>query len=67
MDGIEGQTIHMENEKLNRINELARLAKERKLSRRDLCEHGFDGQVYAHAVSDALGIRQVFPSVPSLP
>ena len=38
MDGIEVQTIHMENEKLNRINELARLAKERELTAEELSE-----------------------------
>ena len=38
MDGIRGQTIPMENEKLNRINALARLAKERALTAEELAE-----------------------------
>ena len=38
MDGIEGQIIHMENTKLNRINELARIAKERELTAEELSE-----------------------------
>ena len=38
MDGIGGQTIPMENEKLNRINALARLAKERALTAEELAE-----------------------------
>jgi uncharacterized protein YnzC (UPF0291/DUF896 family) len=38
MDGIRGQTIPVENEKLNRINALARLAKERALTAEELAE-----------------------------
>lgn len=35
---MEGQIIHMENEKLSRINELARLARERELTAEELSE-----------------------------